>query len=302
MKTGFLLVAYVLWRLGMPVCAAAATALPKAPSERMLLEEKHFAQCLAYIYSPALWISYKGSLYFAPKDEAQLHQVQALITARSNYVAFTDRAERHDLAARTITASGLDETWQKKLLLPYSDASPNLTPTVNRPVQVIDAYQVSQTLEGGDALIRDASGECLVMDFTRHAAQLPSTNLCLIKEGERAFATAPGQYKRVDAFALVGLSPEETVVLNRVVAAFQKEAATLAQALAGLKAKEDFEDQKARATDNNPYQQYLVARCYLEGKGTPKDEKLGREWMTKAAQNGSGDAKSYLAAAGEKSP
>ena len=40
--------------------------------------------------------------------------------------------------------------------------------------------------------------------------------------------------------------------------------------------------------------EYLLAKSYLEGSGTAKDEKLGLEWMKRAAKNGSGDASAYL--------
>jgi len=263
-------------------------------SERRILEEKHFVECLAYVYSPALWIDYKGSLYFAPKNESQTRQIEALKAARSRYVALTNREVRHEIAFKAIAASGLDESWQKKLLLPYSDANPNLTPTLSREFRAIHGYKVLQTLQEGDALIQDQDATYLVMNLFGQGTEGTRTNLFLIKEGEKAFATAPGEYKRVEAFTSAALSKEETLALNRVVAAFQKRAAALAQELAGFKAKQEFEDSKIRASDNNPYLQDVVARCYLDGKGTPKDEKLGLQWMNKAARNGSGDARSYL--------
>jgi TPR repeat protein len=40
--------------------------------------------------------------------------------------------------------------------------------------------------------------------------------------------------------------------------------------------------------------EYLLAKAFLEGTGTPKDEKLGLLWMNKAAHDGSGDASTYL--------
>jgi len=269
-------------------------------TERRILEEKHFVESLAFVYSPALWIGYKGSLYFAPKDEAQAGQIEALKAARSRYVALTNREVRHEIASAVIAESGLGEDWQKKLLLPYSEAYPNLTPTLSRAFRAIDGYKVAQVLEEGDALIQVQDTTYLVMNFSGHGTDGSRTNLFLIKEGERAFATAPGEYKRVEAFTSAGLSKEETLALNRVVAAFQKRAAALAQELAGFKAKQEFEAAKARASDNNPYMQYLVARCYLNGRGTQKDEKLGLEWMNKAARNGSGDARSYLDGLGQK--
>ncbi len=107
---------------------------------------------------------------------------------------------------------------------------------------------------------------------------------------------------RAAAFANVALNPEETAVLNRVVAACQKQAAALGRQVASSKDKVDFEACKARATDSNPYMEYLLAKAYLEGKGTEKDEKLGMEWMRRAAKSGSGDAISYLETLGRKTP
>jgi Sel1 repeat-containing protein len=263
-------------------------------SERMILEEKHFIECLAYVYSPSLWISYRDSLYFTPKDEATARVVEALKTARSRYVALTNRETRHEIAASIIATSGIDKKWQQKLLLPYSETQQNLTPTLNRPFLVVNSYKIVQSLGEGDVLIQDEQGTYLVMDFERAVAKGASTNLYLIKEGERAFATKAGDYQKVQAFSNLGLSTEETRILNRVVAACQNKAAALAQELAGFKAQQEFADLKARATDNNPYLEYLLARCYLDGRGIQKDERLGLEWMQKADRNGSGDAKTYL--------
>ena len=272
--------------------------LAAAHTERMILEQKHFVECLAYVYSPPLWISYRGSLYFAPKTEAVWQQIEGLKAARAKYVALTNREVRHQIAAEVIAESGLDNKWQEKLLLPYSDTQQNLTPTLNRPFRIVSDYKLVQSLPEGDALIEGAGGRYIVMDFGTDSARNARTNLYLIKEGERALSTAPGEYQRLEAFSSVALSKEETAVLNRVVTAFQHKAASLDRELTGFKAREEFEESKARATDSNPYLQYLVARCYLEGKGTPQDQKLGMEWMNKAAGNGSGDAKTYLQAQG----
>ena len=279
--------------------SAGNGAPPEMRSERMILEEKHFVECLAYVYSPPLWLSYRGSLYFAPKDETTAQQVDALKTARSRYVVLTNRETRHEIAASIIAGSGIDKAWQQKLLLPYSETQPNLTPTLIRPFLVVNSYKIVQSLGEGDVLIQDEQGTYLVMDFERAVAKGASTNLYLVKEGERAFATKSGDYQKVQAFSNLGLSTEETGVLNRVVAGCQSKAAALARELAGFKAEQEFADLKARATDNNPYIEYLLARCYLDGRGTQKDERLGMEWMQKADKNGSGDAKSYLQGRGE---
>jgi TPR repeat protein len=280
---------------------SSSTEPPTQPrSERLILEEKHFIECLAYVYSPALWINYKGSLYFAPKDENQFRQIEALKAARSKYIALTNREARHELASTALASSGLDEHWQKKLLLPYSDSNPNLTPTLNRPFRVLKAYKVLQSLEEGDVLIQDGQEILLLMGSGGHGVTETNTALPLVKEGERSFAASSNEFQRVEAFSRADLGKEEVAVLNRAVAAFQAKDLALAQELANFKAKQEFEDSKARATDNNPYLQYVVARSYLEGKGVQKDDRLGLEWMTRAANNGSGDAKTYLEKVGQK--
>jgi TPR repeat protein len=48
--------------------------------------------------------------------------------------------------------------------------------------------------------------------------------------------------------------------------------------------------------------EYLLAKAYLEGRGTEKNEQVGLDWMNRAAKSGSGDAKSYLEALGHKGP
>jgi Sel1 repeat len=121
----------------------------------------------------------------------------------------------------------------------------------------------------------------------------------LIREGVKSFS-AGGGFKTVEAFADVALSKEETAVLNRVAAAFQKEAAALGQKISTLKYGQEFEDCKARASDSSPYMEYLLAKAYLEGRGTEKNEQLGLEWMKRAAKSGSGDATSYLEALARK--
>ena len=123
----------------------------------------------------------------------------------------------------------------------------------------------------------------------------------MVKEGVKTFSDGGG-FKAVEAFANVSLSKEEKAVLSRVAAALQQQAAALVQQVDAPKAREEFEACKARATDSNPYMQYLLAKCYLEGNGTDKNETLGMEWMAKAAKNGSGDAIAYMEKAGRKAP
>ena len=290
--------------LGHRVCAQSSTSnlLPEDQAKRMVLEEKHFVESLGYVYSPTLWISYRNGLYFAPKDDAQARNIETLKTARANYVALTNREARHNLAAAVIAQSGIDERWQRKILLPYSETNQNLTPTLNKPLHAITGCKLLQSFENGDLVIEAKEGTCLVMNLSRGTNDPPLSEAWLIKEGEKAYATAPGEYQRLEAFTSVALSKEETAVLNRVVAVCQKKAAAFTRVIAGFGTGKEFENSLRRATDSNPSLQYEVAKAYLEGKGTQKDEKLGMEWMNKAASNGSGDAKSYLEASGHKAP
>ncbi len=280
---------------------AGSGSPPEDVSEQMLSEQTHFAECLAWVYQPALWISYNDALYFRARTEAQVRQLEAMKAARSKYVALTNRETRHEFAAQVIAASGIGERWRKEILLPLSETNQNLTPTLDRPLRVIPQYKVLRSLAGGDALIQDGETTCFVMNFDRGAGDDSGTNAVLIKEGAKSYA-ADGGFKTVEAFMNVSLSAEETGVLARVAAAFQREAANLGQKMTGLKATQEFEDCRTRATDSNPYMQYLLAKCYLEGKGTDKDERLGLEWMNKAARSGSGDARAYLEAVGRKAP
>jgi hypothetical protein len=287
--------------LGVLAPGTGAGASPDNLSDQRRSEQKHFLECLAVVYSPAFWFSYNDLLYFQTKNETQAHQLDAMKVARSKYLALTNREARYELAAKGIAASGIGESWQRKILLPFSTTNQDLTPTLGRPVRVLPRYKVLQSLAEGDALLQDDQATYFVMDFGRGAEDASGTNALLIKEGVKSY-TKGGDFKTVEAFANASLSKEEQAVLTRVAAAFRKQAASLAQQTASPKAAQEFEDCKARATDSNPYMEYLLAMCYLEGKGTEKDEKLGLEWMNKAAKSGSGDAISYLEKSGRKAP
>jgi TPR repeat protein len=294
-------IGYLLLSAAVLAQSTGWSALAGNPNEQMRSERKHFVECLASVYSPAFWISYNDSLYFQPRNEAQLQQLEAMKAARSKYVALTNRETWHEIATMTIAASGIEEAWQRKILLPFSTTNLYLTPTLGRPLRVIPKYEVLQALAQGDALIQDAEATYFVMNFGRGADDTAGTNLCLIKEGVKSYSDGGG-FKTVAAFENVSLSAEEKAVLTRVATAFQRQAAGLARKIDAPKATEEFEDCKARATDSNPYMEYLLARCYLEGKGTDKNETVGMEWMNRAAKSGSGDAISYLEKLGMKAP
>jgi TPR repeat protein len=287
--------------LGVLAPSTGGGATPDDLSYQRFSEQKHFLECLAAVYSPSFWISYNNSLYFQAKDEAQARQLEAMKTARSRYLVLTNREARHEMASKGIAASGIGEGWQQKILLPFSTTNEDLTPTLGRPLRILPRYKVLQSLAEGDALLQDDQATYFVMDFGRGSEDSSGTNALLIKEGVKSYTEA-GDFKTVEAFADASLSKEEKAVLTRVAAAFLKQAASLARQTGSPKAAQEFEDCKARATDSNPYMEYLLAKCYLEGKGTEKDEKLGLEWMNKAAKSGSGDAISYLEKSGRKTP
>jgi len=285
-----------VWMLAQ---SAGGASTPLNLDEQMLSEQKHFVECLSCVYSPAWWFSYRESLYFRPRNEAQVKQLEAMKAARLRYVALTNQEARHELTAGLIAGSGISESWQKQILLPLSATNQTLTPTLDRSVRVIPRYSILQSLPSGDALIQDDSFIYFVMNFGRGANDASHTNALLIREGVKSYS-AGGGFKTVEAFANVALSKEETAVLNLVVAAFQKEAAALGQKISTLKYGQEFEDYKARANDSSPYLEYMLAKAYLEGRGTEKNEQLGLEWMNRAAKSGSGDATSYLEALARK--
>lgn len=55
-----------------------------------------------------------------------------------------------------------------------------------------------------------------------------------------------------------------------------------------------FEFYKRRAGEGSDDAQYQLGLRYLTGKGTKKDEKLGREWLGKAAKQGHAQASKKL--------
>ena len=265
-----------------------------APDWQMVLEQKHFFRCLAFVYDPAFWFSYKGSLYFTPKNDAQVQELAAIKTARSQYLALTNRQTRYELTAVALRRSGVAPQWQQKLLLPYSETNQNLTPTLGRPVFVLPQYEVIQLLSEGDALVAADGVTNFVMDFGRAANDTLRTNVVLVKEGSKTLTLPAGERLTLDAFTDAGLSKEEIAVLTKVAREFAAKAAALEPLTSTQQAQEDFENYLARAKDSSPYMEYKLARCYLEGHGTPKNQDLGLGWMKRAAQNGSGDARAYL--------
>jgi TPR repeat protein len=265
------------------------------PTELFLREQKHFVDCLIYGYNPALWISRNGSLYFMPKDDAQAQKIEAMKAERADYVALTNLEARHEFVTRLIADSGLDPGWQAKLILPWSATNRNLTPTLDKPLRLLPAYTLLQTLRDGDALLQEGKSIYFVMDYGRSVEDVFRTNAVLIKEGTKTYRTVAGVSKTVEAFTDAGLNQHEIDALNRVVNVLQAKAASLSHAIAGFKAKQEFEDHRARAGESNPYMEYLLAGDYLTGTGTAKNESLGLEWMHRAARNGSGDAEAYLA-------
>jgi TPR repeat protein len=275
---------------------AATNSNPEAADAQKLVEQKHFLACLAYLYTPAFWISYNGAPFFAPTKPVQYQQLEDMKAARSRYVALTDPAARHELAAKVLSGSGIAENWQSKLLLPLSATNQNLTPTLNKPVRSVGTYKLLQTLGNGDALLQEEERVYFVMNFETAglAAGQFATNAMLVREGTRTYTTISGQKNTVEAFSSAALNREETAILNRASGAFQKASAALSQQVTGLRARQEFEDSKLRATDTNPHLEFVLGKAYLEGVGTDKNEKLGWEWLQRAADNGSGEAHEYL--------
>ncbi len=300
-KLGFRAVRALVLGLGLSMLANGAPGRAQSADRQKFLEEEHFLGCLAYVYNPALWISYNDTLYFMPKTDEQTAKLRQMIEARSRYSALTGRRARYDLAAKALADSGIDPAWQKKILLPYSTTNENLTPTLSRQLRIVPSYKFLRAF-GEDAFIQAGDSIYFVMDYRRGGsldsdtnAFASGTNAFLIKEGWKTFTTSSGQLRRVEAFTNAALNKHETAILNAAVTAFRNEAASLAKAFSSSVARrEDFESLKSRANDSSPYLQYLLARAYLSGKGTEKDETLGMEWMRRAAANGSGDALSYL--------
>lgn len=315
---------------GVSMCPAQTEApaqeasRPEESPARLLIQERvHFLNCLAAVYDPGYWLSYGGGLYFYPRTEEQVAKLEEMTEARENYKALTNRLARYAIASVAIARSQVGEAWQKKLLLPYSETNLNITPTRELKVRLVPGYEMMTNFGGGDALIATAQEVLFVMDYGRGALDRFHTNAILVREGTKSFKTPEGDYLQAEAFTNAGLNKEETDVLSRVAKACLAEAlfptptnampalaatapavraerrqtaavASAAQAAPKADEAEEFQAHLMMAKDSSPFMQYLLAQDYLEGRGTAKDEKLGLEWMERAAKNGSGDAKRYM--------
>lgn len=301
----------LLYAANRGTASAQSNSPPADTSDQLLKEQTHFLECLAFVYDPAMWLSYNGSLYFAPHTEAQIQRLEEMKESRNNYTALTNRLHRYDLTTRTLARGGIDPAWQSKILLPYSATNHNLTPTREMTVRYLPRYRVVQTFPGGDIMLSDGGDKCFVMGFGRAADDAFHTNAVLVREGTKSFKYFGEEYVQTEAFTDAGLSREEIAVLRKAASAFRAEAtsptstdsipsrASLKSALPSPETlsstlADEFLSHKMRARDDSPYLQFLLAQDYLQGLGTSKDEKLGLEWMRRAAANGSGDAKAYL--------
>jgi hypothetical protein len=298
--------------------SAQSNPSPASFTIQLRNERTHFLQCLAFVYDPTMWLSYNGTLYFSPRTEAHIQRLEEMKESRKNYAALTNRLARYELTAKTMTLGGINAEWQSKILLPYSNTNLNLTPTRELTVVYLPRYRVVQTFPAGDALLSDGADQCFVMGFGRAADDAFHTNAVLVREGTKSFKQLAGQYIQTDAFTDAGLSSDEIAVLRKAATAFMTEAASpaitngLPSRGVSMKpaapsreplptaAADEFLMHKMRARDDSPYMQFLLAKDYLQGLGTPKDEKSGIEWMQRAAANGSGDAKAYLETSRQK--
>ena len=313
MRRGFPVVYGVLLLCAtLPGPISAQSDSPQAGGTTQIPNERtHFLECLAFVYDPAMWLSYNGSLYFSPHTESQIQRLEEMKEARQNYTVLTNRLARYELTARTVARGGINAEWQGKILLPYSNTNLNLTPTLELTVRYLPKYRVVQTFPGGDVMLSDGGDPCFVMGFGRAADNAFHTNAVLVREGTKSFKYHAEEYVQMEAFTDAGLNLDEIAVLRKAVNAFMAEAASpaitniiLARGAVKPKppsqkpllsaAEDEFLLHKMRARDESPYMQFLLAKDYLQGIGTPKDEKLGLEWMQRAAANGSGDAKAYL--------
>jgi hypothetical protein len=168
---------------------------------------------------------------------------------------------------------------------------------------VSDAYRTNGVLvqEGSIAYRTESNGVGWIEAFTD--AALTAAETAALDQAAAAFqkkAAALGQamaasQRKVDAVnQTVAASQRKPDAVNKAPAESRRKAPALSQPSTETNAKQDFENLKARARETSPFMEYLLAKAYLEGKGTAKDEKLGLLWMNKAAHDGSGDADTYL--------
>ena len=190
----------------------AAAADGTSLDRQRLVEQRDFAEYLACLYDPALWISHNQRLYFAPHIEAQRRQIEAMDAARTRYVAFTNREARYQFTAKALAESGLDPDWQKKMLLPYSPTNLYWVPVQDKPVEVADQYSICGPPLAGGVMIQAGDSIGFVVGFGRGADDFHSTNALLVREGMRYY-TETNEHKSVAAYSDVALTALETTAL-----------------------------------------------------------------------------------------
>src|SRR5437660_11931048 len=57
------------------VLARGADSPPSSNEVQRRKEEIHFLQCLAFVYDPAMWLSYQDNLYFMPRTDDQIERL-----------------------------------------------------------------------------------------------------------------------------------------------------------------------------------------------------------------------------------
>ena len=193
-----------------------------------MVEERDWLARMSKFFTPEFWVSYNGTLYFEPKGNEKFQWVKEARSARKRYTILTNSFATptcgglYDLVAKGIADSGVEERWQKMVLVPRSSPvrTNSIFPKLNKTLSTIGEFKLLQSFENGDALIKDAESTFYVYGLGRAVDDKIYLNAELVKEELKTYTTVAGGTKTVEAYTSVSLNRKEKEMLSKISESF----------------------------------------------------------------------------------
>jgi hypothetical protein len=201
-------------------CAGAQTNLVSSNSQSLqgMIEERDFLARMRVICTPSFWVSYEGVLHPVAKGLDQKEVMIAFKAAKQGYLVLTNKQDRRNLLIKYISSSGVDVKYQSMILDPKS---------LGKGFSTIGRYTLIQSLENGDAIIKDSESTFYIYSLGRAADDKDYMNAELVKEGLKTYTTTLGGTKTVESYTSVSLSSEEIEALSKISASFSRRVSEL---------------------------------------------------------------------------
>jgi len=183
-----------------------------------MIEERDYLTRMRDICTPSFWVSYEGVLRPVAKGLEQKDTMTAFKAAKQGYLTLRNKEDQRYLAIKYISSSGVDTKYQDMLLNPKS---------LGKKFAIISRYTLIQSLENGDAIIKDTESTYYIYGLGRATADKEYLNAELVKEGSKTYTPATGGTKTVEFYTSVALSSEEIEALAKISASFSMQVSEL---------------------------------------------------------------------------